>query len=85
VSGPTWDPDHTSLGNSLKLSQLITSPGLGATPSVMSTGTTTGLRGFSDGIFSLATISTLTNEPVPGYSSVKVKVGELTCVADDQR
>jgi len=85
VSGPTWDPDHTSLGNSSKLSQLISSPGLGATPSVMSTGTTTGLRGFSDGIFSLATIGTLTNEPVAGYSSVKVKVGELTCVADDQR
>ncbi len=85
VSGPAWDPSRTQLGSGAKLDQLISSAGLSGAPNVLATGTTNGLRGFSDGIFSLTTASTLTNEPMPGYSAIKVQVGQLTCVADDQR
>lgn len=85
VSGPAWDPARTYLGNGTTLSQVVTGPVAGSIPSVLSTGATTGLRGFSDGIFTLTSATTLTNEPVPGYSAIKVQVGQLTCVADDQR
>ena len=80
-----WDPANTSLGNSKKLSDLIVAPASPAVPALLTTGTTTGLRGFIDGIFSVTTASTLTNEPVPTYSQIKVQIGQLTCVADDQR
>jgi len=85
VSGPAWDPARTQLSNSTTLAQYLTAPGFGAVPSVLSTGATSGLRGFSDGVFTLTTASTLTNELVPGYSAIKVQVGQLTCMADDQR
>ena len=81
----TWDPANTTLGNGRKLSDLITSPAVGAKPAVLTEGATTGLRGFSDGIFSVTTASTQLNEASPGYSAIKVQVGQLTCVADDQR
>lgn len=85
VSGPAWDPARTQLSNGTTLAQYLTAPGFGAVPSVLSTGATSGLRGFSDGVFTLTTASTLTNELVPGYSAIKVQAGQLTCVADDQR
>lgn len=81
----TWNPTQTVLGNGKLLSDLITSPGTGAAPSVLSTGATTGLRGFNDGIFTVTTASTLTNELQPGFSRISVSVGRLSCVADDQR
>lgn len=80
-----WDPANTSLGNSKKLSELIVAPASPAVPASLTTGATTGLRGFSDGIFSVTTASTLTNETAPNYSQIKVQIGQLTCVADDQR
>ena len=80
-----WDPANTSLANSKKLSELIVAPASPAVPASLTTGATTGLRGFSDGIFSVTTASTLTNEAAPTYSQIKVQIGQLTCVADDQR
>ena len=85
TSGPAWDPANTLLSNGLRLSDLIAAPGAGAAPSVLTTGATSGLRGFSDGIFSITTASTTTNELQPGFSAIKVAVGQMTCVADDQR
>jgi hypothetical protein len=81
----TWDPAGTVLMNGTTLSQYVTSPISGYAPSVVATGATTGLRGFANGVFSLTTASTLLNEPAPGYSAVTIKLGQLTCVADDQR
>ncbi len=81
----TWDPQNTLLGNGLRLSDVITSPGVGIAPSPLSVGATTGLRGFGEGIFSITTASTITDELQPGFSAIKVSVGRLTCVADDQR
>lgn len=84
-TGPAWDPANTYLGNGTRLSDLIASPAQNAAPAVMTEGATSGLRGFNQGIFSLTTTSTLLNETQPGYSAIKVAVGQLTCVADDQR
>lgn len=81
----TWDPAATVLGNGTTLSQYVTSPIAGFAPSVVTTGATTGLRGFASGIFSMTSGSTLLNELAPGYSAVTVKFGQLSCVADDQR
>jgi hypothetical protein len=33
----------------------------------------------------MTSASTLTNEPAAGYSAITVQLGQLTCVADDQR
>ena len=76
-----WDPTTTQLGGGVLLSQLVN----GATPASVNVGTTSGLRGFTDGIFSLITAPTLANESGLGYSGIKVHIGQLTCVADDQR
>ena len=84
-TGSAWDPENTLLANGMRLSQLITSPAGGAAPSVLTTGATSGIQGFNDGIFSLTSASTLTNELQAGYSGIKVSVGRLTCVADDER
>lgn len=84
----TWDPANTSLGNSKKLSELVTSPVAGFAPSTVAAsaaGQTSGLRGFTNPILSLTTASTLLNESSPGFSSIRVQFGQLTCVADDQR
>ncbi|MDX6224917.1 MAG: hypothetical protein QOE64_1293 [Frankiales bacterium] len=81
----TWNPANTFLGNGTTLSQLITSPGLGVVPATATAGASTGLRGFSNGVLTLTTASTLTNETGPGYSAITVQLGQLTCVADDQR
>jgi len=81
----TWDPANTRLGNGLMLNQLIVSSLTGSAPSVVNVGATSGLRGFTNGILSLSTASTLTNEAGAGYSAVKLQIGQLTCVADDQR
>lgn len=80
-----WDPTTTLLGNGSLLSQLIVSSLTSNLPNVVSTGATSGVRGFTNGIVSLSTASTLTNEAGAGYSSIKVQLGQLTCVADDQR
>lgn len=86
VSGSdTWDPATTSLGNGLFLDQLVTSSLTGAAPAVVTVGAASGLRGFTNGILSLNSASTLTNESGAGYSAVKLQIGQLTCVADDQR
>lgn len=80
-----WDPSHTLLSNGSNLGQLITSPSASPLPATVTTGATSGQRGFPSGIFSLTTASTLLNEPSPGFSAIKVQLGLLTCVADDQR
>jgi prepilin-type N-terminal cleavage/methylation domain-containing protein len=81
----TWDPVNTLLGNGTRLSQLVTAPAAGFAPATVSVGATSGVRGFSNGIFSMTSASTLTNEPAAGYSAITVQLGQLTCVADDQR
>jgi prepilin-type N-terminal cleavage/methylation domain-containing protein len=80
----TWNPSQTSLGNGLKLSDLLVSS-FATAPAVLTTGTQTGLRGFADGIVSFASASTLSNESGTGFSALKLQVGQLTCAADDQR
>jgi hypothetical protein len=80
----TWNPSQTSLGNGLKLSDLIVSSFTTA-PGVLTTGNQTGLRGFADGIVSFASASTLSNESGVGFSAIKLQIGQLTCAADDQR
>lgn len=77
-----WDPAQTLLEGGVSLSQLVTGA---PTPNVVTTGATNGLRGFPTGIFALTTAPTLENESGDGFSSINVKLGQLTCVADDQR
>lgn len=90
-SGDTWDPANTAIGNGLTLSQVVTGPSAGFALGAVSAGATdasgsvTGLRGFAGGVLTLTTASTLLNETGAGYSSIKVQIGQLTCVADDQR
>jgi hypothetical protein len=82
VSGSaTWNPAMTSLGGGLMLSDLVTAEA----PRVVSAGGPTGQRGFPSGILTLNTASTLSNESGTGFSSIKVQLGQLTCVADDDR
>jgi type II secretory pathway pseudopilin PulG len=78
----TWDPTNTYLNNGLQLSSLVQGP---ATPSVVKSGANNGLRGFPTGIFTLTTAPTLLNESSPGFSAINVQLGQLSCVADDQR
>jgi type II secretory pathway pseudopilin PulG len=85
VSGPAWNPTQTSIGNGLKMSDVIASPGATGITSTFATGNSTGVRGFADGILTLTTASTLSNEAGVGYSAIKLQLGLLTCVADDQR
>jgi hypothetical protein len=80
----TWNPSQTSLGNGLKLSDLLVSSFTTA-PAVLTTGSQTGLRGFADGIISFASASTLSNESGLGFSAIRLQVGQLTCASDDQR
>lgn len=77
-----WNPSQTRLEGELLLSDLVTGT---AAPSLVTTGATNGLRGFPNGIFALTSAPTLDNETEPGFSSINVKLGQLTCVADDQR
>lgn len=79
----TWDPVNTFLGNGLRLSDVVQASG--AAPNVVASGATNGLRGFATGVFTLSTASTITNEPSPGTSAINVQLGQLSCVADDQR
>jgi type II secretory pathway pseudopilin PulG len=79
----TWDPANTDLGSGVKLSALVQTSG--AAPNIVSTGANNGLRGFPTGVFTLTTAPTLVNEFSAGYSAINVQLGQLTCVADDQR
>lgn len=79
----TWDPANTVLGNGVRLSDLVQTSG--SAPNVISTGANNGLRGFPTGVFTLTTAPTLVNELSPGFSAINVQLGQLTCVADDQR
>ena len=81
----TWDPANTVLGNGTRLSQLVTAPATTLLPSSVSTGATSGQRGFSNGILSFTSASTLLNESSPGFSAITVQLGQVSCVADDQR
>lgn len=85
ISGDVWEPAVTDLGDGTKLSQLVQVTVPSATSGVLSTGATTGLRGFPNGVLTLTTASTLSNESGPGHSAIKVQLGQLSCVADDQR
>ncbi len=78
----TWDPANTTLDNGLRLSSLVNGP---AAPGVVNTGANNGLRGFPSGIFTLTTAPTLLNETSAGFSAINVQLGQLSCVADDQR
>ena len=80
-----WDPANTLLSNGANLGQLITSPLTGLVPASVTTGATSGQRGFATGIFSFTSASTLLNEPSAGFSAIKVQLGLLSCVADDHR
>lgn len=77
----SWDPTVAVLSDGLRLSDLVT----GDAPGAGTSGAATGQRGFPNGILTLNTASTLSNESAPGFSSIKVQLGQLTCVADDER
>ncbi len=83
TTGDVWDPLHTVLGNGTLLSQLV--PTSSSVPAAVGTGATSGLRGFASGIFTLTSVPTLLNESAAGFSGINVQLGQLTCVADDQR
>lgn len=88
VSGDIWEPDTTVLGNGSTLGQLVTATVPSATSGRVTAGDATGVRGFANGILTLTTAPTLTNENLvsgAGHSAIKVQLGELICVADDQR
>ena len=85
LTGDTWDPNNTDLGNGLRLSDVVQLGNAANSPNIVSTGATTGLRGFPNGVLTLSTASTLGNETLPGYSAIQVTLGQLTCVADDHR
>jgi type II secretory pathway pseudopilin PulG len=78
-----WDPANTLLGNGRRLSELV--QGSGTAPNIVATGASNGLRGFPTGVFTLTTAPTLFNETSPGFSAINVQLGQLSCVADDQR
>jgi prepilin-type N-terminal cleavage/methylation domain-containing protein len=78
----TWDPANTFLSTGQPLSNLVQGP---AVPNVVKSGANNGLRGFPTGIFTLTTAPTLVNETSPGFSAINVQLGQLSCVADDQR
>lgn len=84
--GPdTWAPATTMLANDVALSSLVTLAVPSATDGVVATGAGTGVRGFPTGVLTMTSASTLTNELQPGFSGIKVQLGKLTCVADDER
>ena len=84
--GDPWRPTNTDLGvNGLKLSDLVQLGNAGNVPNVVNTGATNGLRGFPTGVLTLTTAPTLANETSAGFSGIQVVLGQLSCVADDQR
>ena len=89
ASGDSWAPSTTTLANGATLSQLVQvvvpSAVAGSTSGNVTTGATTGLRGFPNGVLTMTTTPTLSNEAGAGFSAIKVQLGQLTCVADDQR
>lgn len=85
VSGDAWEPATTMLGNGSNLGQLVQVAVPSSTEGRVTTGATTGLRGFASGVLTLTTAPTLTNESGLGHSAIKVQLGQLTCVADDNR
>jgi hypothetical protein len=78
-----WDPANTVLGNGRRLSELVQASG--TAPNIVATGASNGLRGFPTGVFTLTTAPTLLNETSAGFSAINVQLGQLSCVADDQR
>jgi hypothetical protein len=78
-----WDPTNTVLASGRRLSELVQTSG--SAPNVVTSGATNGLRGFASGVFTLTTAPTLSNESSSGASAINVQVGQLSCVADDQR
>lgn len=84
-SGDVWEPTTTMLDATTTLDQVVRVTVPSATSGVVTTGTTTGLRGLPNGVITLTTASTLSNEPQAGFSAVKVVLGQLSCVADDVR
>lgn len=84
-TGDAWEPATTLLDATTTLDQVVQVTVPDATNGVVVTGTTTGLRGFQNGVITLTTASTLSNEPQPGFSAIKVQLGQLSCVADDAR
>jgi type II secretory pathway pseudopilin PulG len=85
VSGDAWNPSQTRLADGVTLDQVVQVRVPTASEGAVSTGATTGLRGFPNGVVTLTTAPTLTNESGPGHSAIKVQLGQLSCVADDQR
>lgn len=80
-TGETWDPTQAVLSDGSLLSSIVTADA----PVASATGAATGQRGFPNGILTLITAPTLTPDLPAGFSAVKVKLGQLTCVADDDR
>lgn len=82
----TWDPQNTLLASGVTLADMVPGISLGADgPAVIDSGAATGLRGFPTGVLTLTTASTLDNESGAGFSAINVRLGQLTCVADDLR
>ena len=83
-SGDTWDPANTYLSNGTTLSQVLSLSPTSGTPNVVTTGANTGLRGFPSGILTITTAPTRSTT-VTDPSAINVRLGYLTCVADDLR
>lgn len=80
-----WDPANTFLSNGQTLASVVQLNLPSATSGVVTTGASSGLRGFPGGIMTLTTAGTLLNESGVGHSAIKVQLGQLSCVADDLR
>lgn len=76
-----WDPASTYVAGR-PLAELVSGD---LAPGGVTEGATNGLRGFAEGVLTLTTAPTLSNEHAAGFSAVTVVLGRLTCVADDQR
>ena len=83
-TGDSWDPANTYLSNGTTLSQLLSLSPTTNTPNVVTIGANTGLRGFPSGILTISTAPTRSTT-VSDPSAINVRLGYLTCVADDLR
>lgn len=80
ATGDTWDPASTWVDPTTTLDAFVT----GGAPVLPTTGANSGQRGFPSGIMTLTTAPTLQGATA-GTSAVRVRLGQLTCVADDER
>lgn len=93
----TWNPAQTLVprwnattgafeaSGGTTLDQLVSLNVPSSTSGVLTEGATNGQRGFPNGIMTITTATTLLNETAPGYSAIKAQIGQVSCVAVDER